>query len=46
MAPAIQGFVEGLFGKNRWSLNWVTIMGALLIPLVLVSVGDRLMRRR
>jgi hypothetical protein len=38
--------LDGFFSGNRWMLAWPHILSALLVPLVIVTVADRLIRHR
>ena len=40
------GPINDLLHGNRWSLGWIHILMVLVVPVILVSVADRLIRRR
>ena len=42
----LEDSIRAFFGATRWNLDWLAICGALLLPLLLAVVGDRLIRRR
>ena len=42
----IVGQLEHLLTGNRWALGWPPILMALVVPVILVALADRLMRRR
>ncbi len=40
------GQLEHLLSGNRWALGWPPILAALILPVVVVALADKLMRRR
>jgi hypothetical protein len=42
----ILALLDRFFTGNRWSLGWPEIGVALLVPILLVAVADRMIRRR
>jgi hypothetical protein len=45
LIDALKDFM-GFLNGNRWSLGGMHVLLALLVPLVIVTVGERLIRRR
>ena len=38
--------LDGFFSGNRWMLAWPQILLALIVPIAIVAIADRLLRRR